>query len=135
MGYGGHGDTAKLVIPSLITLVVILNQARGVSTIAFIIDSRRLKASRKLTPEEKVLVKYFDLFNKLLCLIFLGAAIWIVYISYTPDDFSSSGVVIMSLFTVIFTVHGVYDFVRVRKAFASVEKKGESLDLSKRKWL
>ena len=101
-----------------------------------LIDSRRLKASRKFTPEEKVLVKYFyDLFNKLLCLIFLGAGIWIVYISYTPDDFSSSGVVIMSLFTVIFTVHGVYDFVRVRKAFASVEKRRESLDLSKRKWL
>ena len=119
-----------IVVSAFATLILI------VSTIAFIIDSRRLKASRKLTPEEKVLVKYFyDLFNKLLCLIFLGAAIWIVYISYTPDDFSSSGVVIMSLFTVIFTVHGVYDFVRVRKAFASVEKKGESLDLSKRKWL
>ena len=119
-----------IVVSAFATLILI------VSTIAFIIDSRRLKASRKLTPEEKVLVKYFyDLFNKLLSLIFLGAAIWIVYISYTPDDFSSSGVVIMSLFTVIFTVHGVYDFVRVRKAFASVEKKGESLDLSKRKWL
>jgi len=119
-----------IVVSAFATLILI------VSTIAFIIDSRRLKASRKLTPEEKVLVKYFyDLFNKLLCLIFLGAGIWIVYISYTPDDFSSSGVVIMSLFTVIFTVHGVYDFVRVRKAFASVEKRRESLDLSKRKWL
>ena len=119
-----------IVVSAFATLILI------VSTIAFIIDSRRLKASRKLTPEEKVLVKYFyDLFNKLLCLIFLGAGIWIVYISYTPDDFSSSGVVIMSLFTVIFTVNGVYDFVRVRKAFASVEKRRESLDLSKRKWL
>ena len=119
-----------IVVSAFATLILI------VSTIAFIIDSRRLKASRKFTPEEKVLVKYFyDLFNKLLCLIFLGAGIWIVYISYTPDDFSSSGVVIMSLFTVIFTVHGVYDFVRVRKAFASVEKRRESLDLSKRKWL
>ena len=119
-----------IVVSAFATLILI------VSTIAFIIDSRRLKASRKFTPEEKVLVKYFyDLFNKLLCLIFLGAGIWIVYISYTPDDFSSSGVVIMSLFTVIFTVHGVYDFVRVRKTFASVEKRRESLDLSKRKWL
>ena len=54
---------------------------------------------------------------------------------FDSDYFSSSGVVIMSLFTVIFIVHGVYDFVRVRKAFASVEKMRESLDLSKRKWL
>ncbi len=119
-----------IVVSAFATLILI------VSTIAFIIDSRRLKKSRKLTPEGKVLVKYlYDLFNKVLCLIFLGAVIQIVYISYTPDDFSSNGVVIMSLFTVIFTVHGVYDFVRVCKAFVSVEKMRESLDLSKRKWL
>ena len=119
-----------IVITAFAALLLIM------STIAFIIDSKRLKASRKLTPEEKLIVKYFyDLLNKVFCLIFFGAGIQIVYISYTPDSFSSSGVVIMSLFTVIFIVHGVYDFVRLRKAFASFERMRESLDLSKRKWL
>lgn len=106
------------------------------STTFSIINSRRLKTSRKLTPEEKIFVKNFDdLFNRVAHLLIFGSTTVVLNITYSLYDFSSSSVVLMALFSIFFVGYAVYDLVGMIKVNAAIEKVQESLNLSKRKWL